>query len=50
MQLKEQELAQIEAIRETLRAKLIDTMVIKNHLIWILKTLAELLEQSKKEV
>lgn len=47
MELTEREVAQTEAMREILRARIIDTMVLKNQLIWMLETLTELLEQRK---
>ncbi|MFN3467358.1 MAG: hypothetical protein ACK4WF_06615 [Candidatus Brocadiales bacterium] len=50
MELIEKEFLQLEALREALRARIIDTMVLKNQLIWMLETLAELLKQSSRKV
>ncbi|MEK7821651.1 MAG: hypothetical protein AAB260_01265 [Planctomycetota bacterium] len=47
MELTERELAQIEALREVLRARIVDTMVLKNQLIQILECLTGLVEQRK---
>ena len=48
MELTERELAQIEALREVLRARIVDTMVLKNQLIQILECLTGLVEHRKK--
>lgn len=50
MELTEKELVQIEALREVLRARIIDTMILKNQLIWMLEALTELLEQRKRDI
>lgn len=47
MELTERELAKISAIKEALRARIIDALVLKNQLIWILEALTEL-NQTKK--
>ena len=49
MEYTEQELVRIEALREVLRAKIIDTLVLKNQLIWTLEALTELLEHRRKD-
>jgi hypothetical protein len=49
MELTKYELEQLEAIREVLRERIVDTMVLKNQLIWILTTLARLMEQSTRK-
>jgi hypothetical protein len=50
MELTDRELAQLEALRETLRARIVDTLVLKNQLIWMLETLTEIIEQRKRGV
>ncbi len=39
----------IEDLKEALRARIVDTMILKNQLIWILETLAKLLEQGRRD-
>lgn len=49
MEITGYELERLEAVREVLRERIVDAMVLKNQLIWILTTLTRLMEESRKK-
>ncbi len=47
--LSEKEQKSVEGLRNLLRLRIIDVMLLKNHLIRMLETLTDILEQGKKD-
>jgi hypothetical protein len=45
---KEKDLALMEAMKESLKAKIIDVMILKNELFWMLQILTELVDKKRK--